>query len=105
LQGALCIVIKELRGEGVWLKAAQLRAARGLLNVSAGELAEEAKVSLKTIRRAEQGDGVVLITAINAQQLVAVLEARGIRFIDSKDEIGVTLSTRRSKSVRRLSGK
>src|SRR4051812_19713462 len=94
-------MVKELRGEGVWLRAAQLRAARGLLNVSAEKLAEEAKVSLKTIRRAEKSKEVVLITAINADRIVEVLESRGVRFINEKDEIGVVLMRRAARSSRR----
>lgn len=59
------------------------------------------KVSLKTIRRAEQGDGVVLITALNAERLVAILEAHGIRFINGSQEVGVALVKRGIKSVSR----
>lgn len=60
---------------------AQLRAARGLLNMSASELAERTGLALNTIRRAEAANGAVPITAANAKLLVATLEGAGIIFI------------------------
>ena len=74
------------------LTGAQLRAARGLLNLSAENLAEETKVSLRTIRRAEQDDGKVQINAANAERIKSVLEARGIVFFEASDgAVGVLL--------------
>jgi transcriptional regulator with XRE-family HTH domain len=74
------------------LTGAQLRGARGLLNLSAETLAEETKVSLRTIRRAEQDDGKIQINAANAERLKSVLEARGIVFFEDRDgAVGVKL--------------
>jgi transcriptional regulator with XRE-family HTH domain len=63
------------------LTGAQLRAARALLNLHAEELARDTKVSLRTIRRAEGVDGIVPITAANAERLMEVLEKRGVKFL------------------------
>jgi transcriptional regulator with XRE-family HTH domain len=64
-----------------WLTGAQLRAARGLLALSAQELAVEAGLSLRTIRRAEQDNGPVQIKDETGQKIIAVLEARGAIFL------------------------
>lgn len=74
------------------LTGAQLRAARGLLNLSAAELAEETKLGLRTIRRAEQAHGPVSMTPANVDAVVSVLKARGVEFLaDEKKGIGVRL--------------
>jgi transcriptional regulator with XRE-family HTH domain len=70
---------------------AQLRAARGLLNLSAEALAEETKVSLRTIRRAEQDTGAVQINAANAVRIKSVLETHGIIFFTEGEVVGVKL--------------
>ena len=69
----------------------QLRAARGLLNLSAEALAEETKVSLRTIRRAEQDSGAVQVNPANAARIKSVLEAHGIIFLAENGIIGVKL--------------
>jgi hypothetical protein len=63
------------------LTAAQLRAARALIDISAKELAEFSRVSLPTIRRAEGVTGPTNLTAANAETLVRSLERRGVEFI------------------------
>ncbi len=63
------------------LSAAQLRAARGLIDISAKELADLSRVSLATIRRAEGATGPTNLTAANAETLVRTLESRGVEFI------------------------
>lgn len=68
---------------GSRLTGAQLRGARGLLNITAQELAQASNVSLRTIRRAEQLDGPVQMNLPNAERIVAELEAMGIEFIES----------------------
>lgn len=72
------------------LWGAQLRAARGLLGISAAKLAEESKVSLRTIRRAEQDHGATALTEANAARLVEILEKRGVVF-DLSGSAGVSL--------------
>ena len=62
------------------LSAAQMRAARGLLNWSQGELAEAAGLSLPTIKRMEtKGTGDSAAKNVDAVQ--RALEAVGISFI------------------------
>jgi transcriptional regulator with XRE-family HTH domain len=74
------------------LTGAQLRAARGLLNLSAAELAEETKLGLRTIRRAEQIHGPVSMTPANADTIVSVLKARGVEFLsEDQKSVGVRL--------------
>jgi hypothetical protein len=63
------------------ITGAQIRAARGLLNLSIEDLAEDTKLSLKTIRRAEREHGQVQINAANGERIVTVLEERGVCFI------------------------
>ena len=64
---------------------AQLRAARGLLNMSASELAERTGLALNTVRRAEATNGEAPITAANANVLLATLEQAGVMFIPADD--------------------
>lgn len=67
------------------LTGAQLRAARALLNLSAETLAAETKIGLRTIRRAEQENGSVRLTAANAERLIELLECRGVEFLSGED--------------------
>lgn len=75
------------RQSAVQLTGAQLRAARGLLNMSASELAERTGLALNTVRRAEATNGAVPITVANANLLTAALEQAGVVFIPA-DELG-----------------
>lgn len=77
-------------GREIKLSGAQLRAARALLELPAGELADESKVSLRTIRRAEQRHGPVSMTAANAARIIETLEERGVVF-DFSGNGGVAL--------------
>ena len=52
-------------------------AARGLLNISAKELATASGLSLRTIRRAEKDHGPVQLKDDTRSKIVSVLEARG----------------------------
>jgi transcriptional regulator with XRE-family HTH domain len=67
---------------------AQLRAARGLLNMSIAELAERTGLALNTIRRAEATNDEVTITTANMRMLVTVLENEGVIFLPA-DRRGV----------------
>jgi hypothetical protein len=60
----------------------QCRAARALLNWSAAELAEQAKVGIATIRRFEGG---LAVQAASKEALKGALEASGVTFIDGGD--------------------
>ena len=68
---------------GVTVTGAQLRAARGLLNMSVSDLSERTGLAMNTIRRAEATNAVAPITTANAQLLVSTLEAAGVVFIQA----------------------
>lgn len=63
--------------------AAQLRAARGLLDLSAQELAKATKLSRGTIQRAEIDASQ--ITASNLERIVEFLEKKDVVFIASNE--------------------
>lgn len=63
------------------LTGAQLRAARGLLDITIAELAKRTGLAVNTIRRAEATDGDVSITSANARLLVTTLETAGVVFL------------------------
>jgi hypothetical protein len=89
LLGVVNFMVERRRAE---VTGAQIRAARGLLNLSIEGLADDTKLSLKTIRRAERYHGTVQINAANAEQIVAALEKRGACFIAVGDGgVGVRL--------------
>lgn len=60
---------------------AQIRAARGLLNMSVAELAELTGLAVNTIKRAEATNGAAPITAANAALIVMRLEEAGVELI------------------------
>jgi len=59
----------------------QIRAARALLKISAQELADAASIGVATVRRAENDESDVEITAANANAIRGALEEYGIEFI------------------------
>lgn len=59
----------------------QCRAARGWLELSQGELAEAAGVSLSTVRDFEKGRRTPIGSTLNAMR--TTLEAQGIAFTDN----------------------
>ena len=63
----------------------QLRAARALLDWSGEELSRRTRVGLRTLRRAEQRDGPLGMTAANASVVVGILEAAGVEFVFGGD--------------------
>lgn len=63
------------------ITGAQIRAARAMLRWSADKLAEEARLGVATIRRADAADGEPSITAANVHAIRAALEAAGVEFI------------------------
>ena len=64
------------------LNSAQIRAARSLIRWSAQDLAENASLSVATIRRAELTDSETSMTAANDLAVRRALEAAGVEFID-----------------------
>ena len=63
------------------ITGAQIRGARGMLGISADELATSAKLGVATIRRAEKHNDAPPITAANLAAIQAALEAAGVEFI------------------------
>lgn len=68
------------------LSAAQIRAARGLLDWSQPKLAEAAKLSLPTIRRMEGPIGPSRSTAANVEAIRRAFEDAGVVFFRSGEE-------------------
>ena len=62
------------------LTGGQVRAARGFLQWTAVQLAERSQVSLSTVRRVEDAEGVPVITRANMEAIRRALEAGGIEF-------------------------
>jgi transcriptional regulator with XRE-family HTH domain len=70
------------------ITGSQLRAARGLLNLSVAELAERTGLAINTIRRAEGTNDVAAITTGNMRLLAKTFHEAGIIFIEA-DVLGV----------------
>ncbi len=64
------------------ITGAQIRAARGLLNLSVAELAERTGLAVNTIRRAEATNDVPVMTPANLRLLVLTFEDAGVIFIE-----------------------
>ena len=78
------------------ITGAQIRAARALLNLSAQELADAAKLSRGTIQRAELESAQV--TVVNTERIAATLEAMGVIFLPSNGEgFGVRLRKQKKR--------
>jgi transcriptional regulator with XRE-family HTH domain len=75
-------------GEHEVLTGAQLRAARGLINISVADLAERSGLAINTIRRAEAANGPVRMTTENLMRVMAVLQTSGVILIDASDDQG-----------------
>ena len=74
--------------------SSQIRAARALLGWSQANLAQFAGISLATLQRIEQNEGVVKGNFSTILKLQQALEEAGIRFTDDEaGEIGVRLQT------------
>ena len=63
------------------ITAAQLRAARALLDIDQRELAKRSGLSLPTVQRMEASDGVVRGNVDSLMKLVNALTADGIELI------------------------
>ena len=72
----------------------QIRAARGLLGISATDLARRSRVGWATIQRIENEDGVPSSRASTILKIKAALEDAGVQFIgDPKASPGVRFQT------------
>lgn len=63
------------------LTGSLLRAARALIEISAAELASESGVGERTILRAEQTNGPVVMRPSNLASILSALEGRGVVFL------------------------
>ncbi|HRE43658.1 MAG TPA: helix-turn-helix domain-containing protein [Terricaulis sp.] len=66
------------------LTAAQIRAARALLDWSQRQLAEKAKLSVPTIKRMEGALGPERSTEANVEAVRRALETAGVIFLEAK---------------------
>lgn len=77
------------------LTAAQIRAARALLDWTQPKLAEVTKLSVPTIRRMESARGPSASTAANVEAVRRALESAGVVFLDRRENkdggVGVRL--------------
>lgn len=75
------------------ISASQIRAARGLLDISAAELSTLSGVDLRTIQRFERSLGVPASRAGTLERIKAALETQGIVFFgDPVTSPGVQLN-------------
>ncbi len=70
------------------ITAAQLRAARALLDMDQRALAHAAQLSLPTIQRMEASEGVIRGTVDSLMKLVAAIQASGVELINEGDASG-----------------
>ncbi|WP_052516736.1 helix-turn-helix domain-containing protein [Brevundimonas abyssalis] len=72
-----------MRPHGIFSPTAQqLTAARAATGLSIQKLAEATGLGVNTIRRAEAG-GAQVLTPVNAQRLVEVLQGLGVTFLEA----------------------
>ena len=64
----------------------QIRSARAALRWSADQLAQAADISLRTIVRMEDLDGVPPVRAVTLRSVEKALAAAGIEFIGTPDD-------------------
>ncbi len=70
------------------IEAAQIRAARGLVEFSQIQLAEVSGLALSTIRRMEVAGGTLKSSVENVLKVQRALEDAGVVFIDQNEESG-----------------
>lgn len=73
----------------------QMRAARGLLNWRAVDLAEASGVGVATIRRAEGRTGETGMLWANEKAVIDALEAAGVQFVWDDDDGGAGVRFRK----------
>ena len=71
--------------------SAQIRAARAILGWSQDQLAQRAGIGLATLRRVEQGEGLVKGNFSTIVKIQKAFEQAGINFTEDAGEIGVRL--------------
>ena len=78
------------------IEAAQIRAARALIEWSQTELAEASALALSTIRRMEVAGGTLKSSVENVLKVQQALEDAGVIFVD-EDEEGPGVRLRKSR--------
>lgn len=74
------------------MRGEQIRAARAMLRMEQHQLADQARLSVPTIKRIEAINGpVVGVRRENIEAIKAALQNNGISFINDRGKIGVTL--------------
>jgi predicted transcriptional regulator len=79
------------------IEAAQIRAARGLVEFSQTQLAEASGLALSTIRRMEVEGGTLKSSVENVLKVQQALEDAGVIFIDQNDDGGPGVRLRKSR--------
>lgn len=77
----------------------QLRAARGLLNLSVLEFSERTGLAPNTIKRAEGTNGPSPTTRANAKLMIATLTELGVIFVPADNEAGAGARLRHGVEV------
>jgi hypothetical protein len=88
------------------IHAAQIRAARALLNWRQEDLARHGKIAIATIQRIEKTDGPVMGNVSTQIRIQQAFERAGIRFIDADDAegVGVRLASSHPKKSSKTKG-
>jgi hypothetical protein len=68
------------------ITGSQIRAARALVRWRAEDLAQNAKIGVATVRRAEGVDGPVAMTNANEAAIRSALETAGVIFVAENGE-------------------
>jgi transcriptional regulator with XRE-family HTH domain len=77
------------------ITGAQIRSARAALRWSIAELAVKSRVSIRTIKRFEAGDGIPASRTSTLIELKAVLESAGVEFTGTEtNRPGITWATK-----------
>jgi transcriptional regulator with XRE-family HTH domain len=87
-----------VNAELAMIEAAQIRAARALLNISQAELAGSASVSAATVKRLE-ASSEIRGTAESLWKVEKALETLGVEFIPAEGERGPGVRLRGSQQV------
>jgi hypothetical protein len=75
--------------EASMITGAQIRAARALLGLTTGGLAQRCMLLQKTIQRAESTDGVPALGSFDREAIKTTLEDAGIEFVG---DVGVKMA-------------
>ena len=86
------------------INPSQIRAARGLLDITQLELARRSDVGLATVRRLESSTGDLRVTVHVLLRIQRALESGGIIFIDQDGQNGPGVRLRAPGPARQVSG-